>query len=61
MLQFRYIKKCLSVKLLVSSYSSVLTYILGAQKNSLVEMVPLSTHNIHFGLEITKIFLVSNV
>ena len=28
---------------------SVLTYVLGAQKNRLDETVLLSTHNIHFG------------
>ena len=39
----------LSVKLLIFSYSSVLTYVLGAQKNCLNETVLLSTHNICFG------------
>ena len=34
------------------SYQSVLTYVLGAKKNHLSEMVLLSTHNIHFGQEI---------
>ena len=32
--------------------SSVLTYVLGTQKNRLIEMVLLSTHNICFDLEI---------
>ena len=34
-----------SVKLRIFSYPSVLTYVLGAQKNRLLEMVLLSTHN----------------
>ena len=33
---------------------SVLTYVLGAQKNRLIETVLLSTHNICFGWEIRK-------
>ena len=32
---------------LIFSYPSVLTYVLGAQKNCLIETVLLSTHNIH--------------
>ena len=39
----------LSVKLQTFSYPSVLTYVLGAQKNCLIETVLLSTHNICFG------------
>ena len=35
-----------------SSYPSVLTYVLGAQKNRLIETVLLSIHNVCFGLEI---------
>ena len=42
----------LSVKLLIFSYQSVFTYVMGAQKKCLIEMVFLSTHNICFGLEI---------
>ena len=38
------------------SYPSVLTYVLGAQKNRLIETVLLSTHNICFGWEIRKLF-----
>ena len=38
------------------SYPSVLTYVLGAQKNHLIETVLLSTHNICFSWEIWKIF-----
>ena len=38
----------LSGKLLIFSYPSVLTCVLGAQKNSLIETVLLSTHNIPF-------------
>ena len=41
--------KILSVKLSIFSYPSVLTYVLGAQKNHLIETVLLSTHNIGFG------------
>ena len=41
--------KFLSSKLLIFSYSSVLTYVLGAQKNRLNETVLMSTHNICFG------------
>ena len=37
------------VKLSIISYPSVLTYVLGAQKNRLIETVLLSTHNICFG------------
>ena len=40
--------KILSVKVLIFSYPSVFTYVLGAQKNRLIEMVLLSTHNICF-------------
>ena len=36
----------LSVKLFIFPYPSVLTYVLGAQKNRLIETVFLSTHNI---------------
>ena len=32
-----------------------LTYVLGAQKNRLIETVLLSTHNMCFGLEIKKL------
>ena len=45
----------MSIKLLIFSYSSVLTYVLGAQKKRLIETVLLSTHNICFGREIRKI------
>ena len=47
--------KFLSVKLLIFSYPSVLTYVLGAQKNHLIETVLLSIHSIYFGLEIRKL------
>ena len=43
------IKIILSVKLGIFSYTSVITYVLGAQKNRLNETVLLSTHNICFG------------
>ena len=39
----------LSVKLQIFSYPSILTCVLGAQKNCLIETVLLSTHNICFG------------
>ena len=41
----------------IFSYSSVLTYVLVAQKNRFIEMVPLSTHNICLGWEIRKLNL----
>ena len=43
------------MKMLIFSYPSVLTYVLGAQKNHLIETVLLSTHNICFGCEIRKL------
>ena len=48
----------LSVKLYIFSYPSVLTHVLGAQKNRLIETVLLSTHNICFGLETRKLIWV---
>ena len=36
-------------KILLFSYPSILTYVLGAQKNRLVEEFLLSTHKICFG------------
>ena len=39
----------LNCKLLIFSYPSVLMYVLGAQKNRLIETILLSTHNICFG------------
>ena len=36
-------------KMLIFSYPSVLTYVLGAQKSCLIETVLLSTNNICFG------------
>ena len=39
----------------IFSYPSVWTYVLGAQKNRLIETVLLSTHNICFGREIRKL------
>ena len=41
-------KQNLSIKLLIFSYPSVCTCVLGAQKNHLIEKVLLSTHNICF-------------
>ena len=43
------------MKLQSFSYPSVLTFVLGAHKNRLIEMVLLSTINICFGWEIRKI------
>ena len=42
-------KQIFERKLQIFSYPSVLTYVLDAQKNSLIETVLLSTHNICFG------------
>ena len=42
-------KQNFSIKLLIFSYPLVLTYVLGDQKNRLIETVLLSTHNICFG------------
>ena len=39
----------------IFSYPSVLTYVLGAQKNRLIETLLLGTHNICFGWEIRKL------
>ena len=47
--------KFVSVKLRIFSYLSVLIFVLGAQKNRLIETVLLSTHNICFGWEIIKL------
>ena len=49
-------QKNLSVKMLIFSYSSVLTEFLGAQKNSFIETILLGTHNICFDWEIRKLF-----
>ena len=38
------------------SYLSILTYVLDAQKNHLIETILLSTQNICFGREIRKLF-----
>ena len=54
-IQFHFIglvKQIFSKKLPLYSYPSVSTYVLGAQKNCLVETVLLSTHKICFGREI---------
>ena len=37
------------IKLLIFSYPSIETFVLGAQKDRLIETVLLSTHNICFG------------
>ena len=41
-------------RLLIFPYPSILTYVLGAQKNRLIETVLSSTHNICFGLRNKK-------
>ena len=46
----------MSVKFLIFSYSSVLAYVLGDQKNRLNETVLLSPHNICFGWKIRFVF-----
>ena len=48
-------QKKISVKLSIFSYPSILTYVLGAQINRLIEAVLLSTHYICFGWEIRKL------
>ena len=45
----------MSIKLLLFSYLSIKTCVLGAQKNRLIETVLLSTHNICFEWEIKQI------
>ena len=42
-------QKNVSLKLIIFSYPSILTYVLGAQKKRLIETFLLSTHNICFG------------
>ena len=44
----------------IFSYPQVLIVVLGALKNRLIEMVLLSTHNICFGWEIRKSFLITH-
>ena len=44
-------------KIVNNSYPSVLTYVLGAQKNRLIETVILSTHNICFASGTRKLIL----
>ena len=44
-------------KIINFSSASGLIYVLGVQKNYLIETVLLSTHNICFGGEIRKLFL----
>ena len=44
-----------ALELWIFSYPSILTFVLGAQKNRLIETVLLSTHNICSGWEIRKI------
>ena len=48
--------KKISQKLCIFSYPSISTFVLGAQKNRLIETVLFSTHNICFGWEIRKSF-----
>ena len=43
------------IKLHLFPYPSILTCVLDAQKNCLIETILLSTHNICIGLEIRKI------
>ena len=42
-------------KIVIFSYSSILTFILGAQKKLLIQMVILSTHSMRFCSDINKI------
>ena len=55
-----YINKNFQCKIVNISYPSILTYVLGAQKNRLIEMVLLSTHNICFGLSINGLVTGGN-
>ena len=41
-------KKNISVRLQIFSHPSILIFVLGAQKNRLIETIFLSTHNICF-------------
>ena len=43
----------------IFSFSSILSYVLGAQKNRLIKTVLLSTHNICFISEIRNLFLIN--
>ena len=52
--------KFVSLKLKIFSYPLIATFVLGAQKNRLIETVLLSTHNIYFGLELRKLFLITH-
>ena len=45
--------------MLIFSYPYLFKYVLGARKNHLIETVLLSTHNIYFGREIRKLFLIT--
>ena len=45
-------------KIVIISYQSVISQVLGAQKNRLIETVLLSTHKTRFGLEVRKNDLV---
>ena len=47
--QAQVIKKKIGIKLKIFSSASILTFVLDAQKNRLIETVLLSTHNICFG------------
>ena len=49
-------KQIFERKIVIFSYLSVLTYVLGAQKNRIIERVVLSIHKICFGWEIRKLF-----
>ena len=49
------IKQIFERKIVFFSYPSVLSYVLGAQKNCFIMTVLLSTNNICFGCEIRKI------
>ena len=50
----------LNVELWIFSYPSVQTFVLGAQRNRLIETVLLSTHNICSGWEIRKLIFTYN-
>ena len=49
-------KQNILTKNVIFSYLFVLTYVLGSQKNRLIEMVLLSTHNTCIGCKVRKLF-----
>ena len=52
------INKCFNIKLWKFSYPSFITFVLGVQRDPLIETVHLSTHKICFGWQIRKFFFL---